>query len=292
MSKPSARPRVALVTTEGVVEYDTDRSYLDAAVARLGIDAVWVSWRDPAVAWERFDAALIHSTWDYQEARDDFVEWAVRVGAVTRLCNPAPIVRWSSHKGYLLDLAAHGVPVVDTELVPRDAPVSLAAIAARRGWSTVVVKPAIGAGATGAGRWDSGDADASAAFRSLLATGDVLVQPYLAEIEDAGETSLLWLAGEVTHAVRKVPAAGDFRVQEHHGGRERVVEPTPAELELVREAVDAANDVAPITYARIDCLTVDGAPRLMELEVLEPALFLSFAPPDAADRLLAGIVAL
>jgi glutathione synthase/RimK-type ligase-like ATP-grasp enzyme len=286
-----ARPHVALVTTQGVSGHDDDRPFLDEAAARLGIDASWVSWRDRSVDWAAFDVALIHSTWDYQESCDEFLTWSQRVDALTNLCNPASIVRWSSHKGYLLDLCERGVPVVETELVRRDEPESLASVLTRRRWSTVVVKPAIGAGATGAGRWDAADRPAAEeALGALLAAGDVLVQPYLPEIEVAGETSLLWLAGEVTHAVRKVPAEGDFRVQEHLGGSERAVEPTPAELALARQAVDAANEIAPITYARIDCVTVDGAPRLMELEVLEPYLYLKLAPPHTADRLLAALL--
>lgn len=294
MSPVTARPSVAFVTTTPEpIEYDADRPFLDRAAARLEIDTQWVSWRDPDVDWSRFDAVLIHSTWDYHEARDDFVHWAERVGAESRLHNPAPIVEWNSHKGYLIELDRWGVPTVPTVVVRADAPesvASIASIAQRASWDRLVLKPAIGAGALGASRWGADDPGAQEALTELLAAGDVLVQPYLSEIEH-GETSVLVLGGEVTHAVGKVPAGGDFRVQLHHGGRERQVDPTDAEVELALRAVDVVGrEVAPVSYARVDCVTVDGRPRLMELEVLEPSLFLPFASEGAVDRLLAAIV--
>lgn len=287
MSPVAARPSVAFVTTTpSPIEYDADRPFLDRAAGRCGIDAPWVSWRDPDVDWSRFDAVLIHSTWDYHEARDEFVRWAERVGAVSRLHNPAPIVEWNSHKGYLPDLDDWGIPTVPTVVVRSGAPEAVGSIAQRGSWDRLVLKPAVGAGALGASRWSADDPGADRALTELLGAGDALAQPYLDEIED-GETSVVVLAGEVTHAVGKVPAVGDFRVQLHHGGRERSVEPTDAEVELAMRAVEVVGrEVAPISYARVDCVTVDGRPRLMELEVLEPSLFLQFAPEGTADRLL------
>jgi glutathione synthase/RimK-type ligase-like ATP-grasp enzyme len=248
-----------------------------------------VSWRDPHVDWSTFDAVLIRSTWDYHEARNQFVQWAEHVDAVTCLQNPAPIVAWNSHKGYLVDLEEWGVPIVPTEIVRPSSPESVAAVVDRHRWADVVIKPSVGAGALGTGRWRADDPAAERALTTILDSGDALVQPYLREIE-SGETSVLVLDGQVTHAVAKVPAAGDFRVKLHHGGVERAVEPTAGERDLAALALAAASRVAPILYARVDCVTVDGQARLMELEALEPALFLAFAPESAADRLLDAIL--
>ena len=151
---------------------------------------------------------------------------------MSRLCNPANVVRWNAHKSYLLDLAVRGLPVVPTVVVEQAAPESLACVADGPDWPEVVVKPAVGAGALGAGRFRVDDPGGERALASVLASSDALVQPYLAEIESRGETSLLVLGGSVTHAVSKMPGAGDFRVQTHHGGSERTVRPTRAELEL------------------------------------------------------------
>lgn len=291
MNSVTARRSVAFVTTTPApVEFDTDRPLLDHAAERLGLDTRWVSWRDPDVDWSRFDAVLIRSTWDYHEARDEFVRWADRVDTMSRLHNPAAVVAWNSHKGYLSDLDGWGVPTVPTAVVRPSASETVASIARDRQWSRVVIKPAVGSGALGASRWDADDPASDGALVDLLAVGDVLVQPYLAEIE-GGETSVVVLAGQVTHAVTKVPAAGDFRVQLHHGGQERRVEPTGDEIELAKRAVAiVGREISRVSYARVDCVTVDGEPRLMELEVLEPSLFLPFAPEGTADRFLTTIV--
>jgi len=241
------------------------------------------------VDWSAFDAALIRSTWDYHDVVDDFLAWVRRAAQATRLHNPVRLIEWNAHKRYLVDLEAAGLPVVPTALVTRADPESMTNIADRRGWSAVVVKPAVSAGAKATGRYDVGDPAGERALRGVLATGDALVQPYLTEVESHGETSLVVIGGHVTHAVSKLPSTGDFRVQAHFGGAERAVEPTPSEKELAGQALAAVSPFGPVTYARVDCVTVDGQPRLMELEVIEPALYLSFGPMSAADRLIAQV---
>jgi glutathione synthase/RimK-type ligase-like ATP-grasp enzyme len=251
----------------------------------------WVVWDDPAVDWGRYEAVVIRSTWDYHRSLGRFLRWCEEVDAVTRLVNPAPLARWNAHKRYLVELADAGVPVVPTELVTGGSGESLAAVADRRGWDEVVLKPAVGAGSVGTSRHRPDDPAAERAFAALAARGDVLVQPFLSEIESRGETSVVVVDGTVTHAVAKVPAAGDFRVQEQYGGRRWAVEPTAAEVALAREAVTFAGATARPVYARVDCATVDGAPHVMELEVIEPALFLPLAPAGTADALVAAVVA-
>jgi glutathione synthase/RimK-type ligase-like ATP-grasp enzyme len=278
-------PSVAVATCATAPEFDEDRPLLDAAAARAGLTLTWAAWDDDTVDWEAFDAVLIHSTWDYHEAADRFVSWAEHVDAVSTLHNPSSIVAWNAHKGYLLDLDAWGVPVIPTVLVAHDDPEALSTVVDRRDWKDVVVKPAVSAGAKATGRYRADDPAAQRALSSVLADGDALVQPYLDEIEGAGETSLIVIDGEVTHAVAKLPAAGDFRVQRHHGGAEQRVTPTDAELELASRAIDVASRVGSILYARVDCVTVDGQPTLMELELIEPALFLPLHP-EAADTLV------
>ena len=176
-----------------------------------------------------------------------------------------------------------------TVVVPVSAPESVTSIADREGWTELVIKPSVAGGARGAGRWRADDPGAQRALATLLVQGDVLVQPYLREIE-SGETSVVMFADALSHAVVKVPATGDFRVQRHHGGAERGVEPTSAEIDLARKAVTAAQRVDPVVYARVDCVTVDGRPLVMELELIEPALFLPLAPPAAADRLVEALI--
>jgi hypothetical protein len=151
-------------------------------------------------------STAIRSTWDYHHQREEFVDCAERVGGRTQLWNPAPVVRWNSHKGYLLGLAAAGVPVVPTVLLRQGAPANLAEITSERGWTRVVVKPAVSASSyrtlhADAETLDEGDAH----LRELLAERDVLVQPYISSVEDYGERAVIWIDGHFTHAVRKSP---------------------------------------------------------------------------------------
>ncbi len=281
--------RLALVTlglhSEAVD--DPDRPVLDAALAAAGIVSEWVAWDDPGVDWSDYRAAWIRGTWDYTSRHREFLAWADHVDSVSELWNPAPVIGWNSHKSYLVDFAERGVPVVPTAVVPAGAPMAVDALLAGQGWLEAVVKPAVSVGAIGTHRLTLGAAGTDDAFAEARRYGDVLVQPFVPEVA-VGETSVIVVEGEPTHAVCKVPAAGDFRVQYHHGGTEHLHEPTTAELALASQAVAAAG--APLLYARVDMVTPAGAgPQLMELELIEPFLFLAIAPAGVVDQ-LAGAV--
>jgi hypothetical protein len=283
-------PRIAFVTAAELVHEDEDRPFLDAAAATHGVVVEWRCWDDSTVDWSTFDAVVIRSTWDYHRRLDEFVHWVGTVSTVSRLWNGPEVVAWNVHKRYLLDLEDSGVPIVPTELVERIRPRSLGPILDARGWDQVILKPAVSAGAKDTARFHDGDPAADRALRRMLDDGDVLVQPYLDAIESQGETSLVAVDGLVLHAVGKVPAAGDFRVQIQYGGRDRPIEPTPAEVDLARWALAAAARHGDILYARVDCIDVDGVPLLMELELVEPALYLQHAPSEAAHSFVAAIV--
>ncbi len=241
--------------------------------------------------WSCFGAAWIRSTWDYTARHQEFLAWAGRVAEQTALWNPAPVVTWNSHKGYLLELAGAGVAVVSTVLVAAGDPLDLAAVMDRQGWDEVVVKPAVSAGAVGAERvarhraeeWTAADQ-----ARGGPAAPDRLVQPMVAEVAD-GEVSLVAVQGQVTHAVRKIPAPGDFRVHAHLGGTELAHTPSEAELALAQAALAEVDQ--PLLYARIDCVPTAQGPLLMELELIEPSLFLPLAPPDAGAALADAVAA-
>jgi glutathione synthase/RimK-type ligase-like ATP-grasp enzyme len=251
---------VALVTCASFPDGWEDDHLLADALTRRGASTVFVCWDDPSVQWPSIGTAVIRSTWDYFERAEAFLAWADHVDAVTRLRNDGATIRWNAHKSYLLDLEAKGVPVVPTTVVRRGERMAISA-------GRVVVKPAVSGGAHRTTR-DATQADLDA----LVADTDALVQPYLAAIEH-GETSLICVDGVVHHAVHKVPAAGDFRTQEHLGAE---VSPTVATDEQV--ACAAAALAIPATmplYARVDLVGSDDGPVLMELELIEPTLHLS-----------------
>jgi glutathione synthase/RimK-type ligase-like ATP-grasp enzyme len=270
---------IALATMRGGSHADDESALLIVALAERGVRAALVPW-DEERDWSRVPLVVLRSPWDYFDRHAEFVAWVRATGRATRFLNPPELVAWNAHKGYLAELAGAGVPVVPTSLVARgSAPEDQAAALAVHG-PRVVIKPAISAGARGTILVDAASDAAREHLAALVADGEALVQPYLPAVE-RGEVSLLLFGGELSHALRKLPADGDFRVQEMHGGRVVDHEPTAAELEVARLVLAAAPH-AP-TYARIDLVTTDEGPLLMEAELVEPELFLG-REPAAAGR--------
>ena len=265
---------VALVTCADFPEGWEDDHLLAAALNQRGASTAFVCWDDPSVQWASIGTAVVRSTWDYYARVDAFLGWADHVDRVTRLRNDGPTIRWNAHKSYLLDLEARGVRVVPTTVVRKGERATIPA-------GPVVVKPAVSGAALRTTR-DATQADLDA----LAADMDALVQPYLAAIEE-GETSLICIEGVVQHAVHKLPAAGDFRTQEHLGAVLRPIEPTEEQVACARAAL-AVPATMPL-YARVDLVGSDDGPLLMELELIEPELY--FLPvPESADR-FAGLIA-
>ena len=234
-------------------------------------------WDEPAV-WGTFDAAVIRSTWDYVDHLEAFERWLDVVASATVLLNPAQLVRWNLRKRYLIDLAARGVPTVPTELLPqRSAAPDLPRRCSRKRASSSSSQPCRSTRSTPPRTHDEA---LTAHLDALLRVGDVLVQPFVPSVLDRGEVSLLYFGGCYSHAIRKIAKAGDYRVQEHHGGSVVDHEPASRELALADSALAAA-PVVPV-YAHVDIVETDDGPRLMELELIEPTLFLD--APGAADR--------
>jgi glutathione synthase/RimK-type ligase-like ATP-grasp enzyme len=267
------RPTVALATCAARPELDGDGPGLLAALDRAGVDARAAIWDDPAEAWGRFDLVVVRSTWDYTERRDQFVAWA---RSVPRLANPAEVVEWNTDKRYLDDLAAAGVPVVPTTWIGPDDPVTLPT------GGEFVVKPAVSAGARGAGRHRP-DRAAGAAdhVRALQALGHwVMVQPYLATVEQFGEAGLIYIDGRFSHAIRK----GQVLRSPGAGARDPgdvAITPVAAastERERAEQVLAAVPGSGPLLYARVDLLRgPSGECLLSEVELTEPSLFLGDA---------------
>jgi hypothetical protein len=273
---------VAIVTCARMPEPDEDEGPLMDALRAAGVDAALVAWDDPGVDWSGFDAAVLRSPWNYHRAPEAFLAW---VETQRRLWNPPAIVRWNAHKRYLLDLERAGVEVTPTVLLAKGAETSLADVLRARGWSDVVVKPAISGGSFATLRVTHANAaEGEAHLRRLVAAEDTLVQAYLASVEGHGERAIVWIAGELTHAVRKSPRFLD--------GHEAVdLVPIEPDERAFAERV-LAPYVDSILYGRVDMARgPDGRPCLMELELIEPSLFVRRHPPALA-RLVRAIAAL
>ena len=269
---------VHLLTGERMPKPDPESHLVAAELERRGISAPIVPWTDPAAG--RADVVLIRTTWDYTSRREEFVAWCERTAAGAPLLNPPAVVRWNSHKGYLRELAAAGVPTVPTEVVTDPGAATFD--------GAVVIKPAVSSGAFGAGRFAAGDPAAGDHLLGVLEEGDAIVQPYVPSVAAQGERSLIYLGGELSHAVNKQPAAGDYRVQDRYGGQVHRHEPDPAELAAAQAALDHVGQS--LTYARVDLVHGEDGPMVIELELIEPELFLGVEPsaPVRLAELVAG----
>ncbi|MFH8972505.1 RimK family alpha-L-glutamate ligase [Streptomyces sp. NPDC017890] len=268
-------PRIALVTCRPgpQVSVDRDLPVLVGALEEAGARASAEVWDDDGVDWGAFDLAVIRSTWDYSWRAGEFTAWAEKCGAATRLANPAGVVRWNTDKRYLGDLAAAGVPTVPTRYsAPGEAP-------DLPGDHEYVVKPTSGAGARFAARYTPDEhATAVRQVERMHAEGlTAMVQPYVRGIDTAGERALQFFGGRPLHASRKgavlTPGTPYDERKVAHPGLEPWT-PAPAELAVAESALAAVPGAPELLYARVDL--VDGAdgPQVMELELVEPNLFL------------------
>jgi glutathione synthase/RimK-type ligase-like ATP-grasp enzyme len=271
------RHRIAYVTGELLPDDpDLDLEWALEAFAKRSVTCQVHRW-DADVEWAAFDAALIRSPWDYHRRRDEFLAWADRAATVTTMHNPPQVMRANTHKSYLLDLAAAGVPVIPTTLLRPGHPDW------QPGDQRVVVKPAVSAGA--ADTVLSTGASARAHADWLLAAGrDVLVQPYLAEVEDPGEVAVVFIDGAISHAVRKVPAL----TVGGHGDPDALV-PVTEDLAAAAHRVIEAASAQELLFARVDLVPVAHQWLLLELELTEPTLFLE-QHPAAAEALADGLL--
>ncbi len=274
---------IAFATSRPHRDFDVDLPLLSGAATARGRASEIVEWDDESVDWARFDVVVVRSCWDYVDRRDEFLDWA---RSVPRLVNPADVLAWNTDKVYLRELAAAGVPVIDTRWDVRtgdDLPASTE-------W---VVKPAISAGSRDTARWSS-PGEVYAHSEDLMAAGrTVMLQPYVPSVDSEGETALIYLGGRFSHGIRKGPLLGRGEGVRQDRDRREVITPrapTAAQLDVAEQvlaAVPAAlGGPGPLAYARVDLVTdIDGKSRLIELELTEPSLFLDQSE-DGAERLV------
>jgi glutathione synthase/RimK-type ligase-like ATP-grasp enzyme len=285
---PSPNSRVGFVTYAGVSDLTEDDRLAAALLTDSAIPVDPLVWDDPAIAWNSYAALILRSTWDYHKKSPAFQAWLDHVERQScPLWNPVSLVRWNMDKSYLRGLGAAGIPITPTAWLDRRDRANLAAILQKHGWERAVVKPSLSATAFQTWTTTPGRAgEDQGRLETLLERGSVLVQKFEESIA-LGEWSLVFFAGELSHAVLKTPKEGDFRVQKDFGGTSapgvaprRVIECAERTLGLVRE---------PWLYARVDLVDAADGVRLMELEMLEPDLFLRHHP-EAPRRFAEAII--
>jgi hypothetical protein len=290
--------RVAIATFASMPPEFTDDERLADALGALGADAARVPWDDSAADWSSFASVVIRSTWDYSQRREEFVAWADSVGS--RLHNSPDVIRWNTDKHYLGELEAAGLPVVHTDYIAPGDPVPELD-------GEVVVKPTVSAGAKDSGRFsERTHGEARALIDRVHRSGrTAMVQPYLASVDTTGETAIVCLDGEPSHVLRKAAVLRPDEVapvrDDAVGAAEVMYDPNlvvagearQEEFDLAREVIEHVTErfaYVPL-YARVDMVAgPDGSPVLMELEAVEPNLYLDQAP-GSAERVANAIVA-
>lgn len=268
--------RIAFATWRGSPAATADDRLAVSPLAARGIAVEARPWSE-AVDWTRFEAVVLRSCWDYHVRFARFLGWLDRLEAHgVRVVNPAPTVRWNADKRYLEELARGGIPIEPTVWVATGEEASLAAILAAEGWNEAVVKPVVSASARHTWRTTRASAPGhEPTFARLVGRAPVMVQRLNPLVREAGEWSLVFFAGRYSHAVLKRPAPGEFLVQEARGGTVAAGRPPPGVVRAAERALELA--AGGVVYARVDGIADQDRLVVMEIELIEPSLFLGAA---------------
>jgi len=264
---------IALATCADFPDLHADDALLIPALAERGLHARPVVWNDPSVDWSLPTLTVIRSTWDYHHQRSAFLSWAEHVSRLHTLWNPLELLRWNTHKFYLRDLEQHAIPIVPTLWLEQGTSTNLASLMAQHDWQKVVLKPAVSASAYAtllvtAETVQQGQSH----LDHFLSTHDMLLQPFLSTVASSHERSLIFIDGECTHAIEREPA-----LDLDPSAQDRLLAPQEDELLLARKILSLLPTLP--LYARVDLIHDEaGTLRLMELELVEPGLWLSLAP--------------
>lgn len=281
--------KIAFVTYEKQPEATPDDALLIPVLKARNVQVDAIPWNTPGTDWASYDAVILRSCWDYHVYPQAFSNWLDKLERNRcRLWNPVKAVRDNMHKKYLIDLANKGIEIPVTFLFTQGNSVDLAGVFNRHGWEKAVIKPAISAGGvdTWLGTTTTIDHD-NTELNRLLKEKDMIVQEYSKAIVEVGELSLLFFNGEFSHAVCKRPQSGEFRINTKYKG---IIGPTDVEqmhIEIAEHALQMSGVDA--LYARVDGIIENNGFRLMELELIEPALFFQYAP-GSAERFADAIV--
>jgi glutathione synthase/RimK-type ligase-like ATP-grasp enzyme len=268
---------VALITGAEMAKPDPESHLLIQELNALNVKSELISWRANC-DWTQFDLVVIRTPWDYFLYLNEFLGWVKSVEKLTKVLNASDILTWNSHKKYLYELSQAGVPTVPTRWVIEKQ--DCVGLMKQIVWPVVVVKPAVSIGAIGALKGDSQDPQMQIHLDHLVMNGDVMIQPYLESISQEGELSLVYFDGVYSHAVCKKPQQGDYRVQDSYGGTNSICN-ADEKSKLIGEQVLGNLSKVPL-YARVDLVKDQNGWLLMELEAIEPELFLPIAVGSAS----------
>ena len=268
-------------------ERDEQMGKLVPCLAAREMECELVRWREAAARAGEFDAVLPLLCWDYWDDREAFLGEMERAAEVTRVFNAPEVLRWNTDKIYLDQFARGGVPTIPTGFVERVGEADVLDGFTRFDTDTLVIKPQVGAGAWRQALVRRGEPMPG---RDALPPGAAMVQPFQDSVGTEGEVSMLWFGGELSHSLKKLPKAGDYRIQSLYGGREVPYEAGDELRELATRVLGALPEIP--LYARVDCLRGnDGAWKLIELELVEPYLYFGLSEGEGANNKGANLFA-
>ena len=281
----SSRPVVAVLASADVLPgaeirnasaalSDAQIVLMREALASVGRDMEVVQWDAPDVDWSRYESAITAVTWDYAARPEQFLAQLSEIAEQTRLINSLDVIRWNLNKTYLKDLEERGAQLVPTHWVEKATPEAAEAAFAAFDADRIVIKPVVGAGAWRQVMLRKGEPWPSEAE---LPPAAAMIQPFLPAIQSEGEYSFLFFNGQFSHAVVKRPQKGDYRIQTSFGGSAEPYMPSADDLADARDVLESVPEE--LFHARVDMVRAeDGSLLLMELELIEPYLFIEDAP--------------
>jgi len=278
---------LAIVTCESMGEYNNNAESEDRILAQLleesDVEHTFVIWSDSQVDWNQYSHILIKSPWDYFDRYSEFKGWCGMIADTgIPVFNDVKTILWNSDKSYLQDIQAKGHKVIPTKFISKAQKIHLPQAFEYFDTDHLIFKPSVSGGAKNTLKIKKAEINNyDKKVNELIQQEDFLLQPFIREIVDEGEYSLVFFGGQFSHAVLKQPKSGDFRVQHFFGGKISSIKPSPEILASAQHIID--DFAADCLYARVDGVLIEGNFYLMELEMIEPYLFL-FTHPDAKDN--------
>ena len=254
------------------------------------IDAEVVIWNDPSVNWADYNYLIFRTVWDYFEMPKQFDAWLDLIESQNiKTLNPLSIIKRNQHKFYLQDLQQKGIDIIPTVFIPKNTRLDLSFLIEKK-WEKAVIKPAVSGGSYLTRLFSQNEIEEiETEYASFALENDLLVQPFMPEIQEMGELSLLFFQGKFSHSILKKPKNGDFRVQSQFGGQYQIFEPDTAMLATAQNIIKTFG--GDLLYARVDGILKDGKLLLMELELIEPDLYFDYYP-DAKKNFLTALEAM
>ena len=253
-----------------------------------GLNIEKVIWNDQQVNWEDYSLAILKSPWDYFDLIEDFYNWLDHLEAKNvKLLNPIEVVRWNANKQYLQEIEAAGLKITPSFFIQNKESVNLEHFFEKFNTNKLIVKPCVSGGAKNTFKVTADNVnEVNQKLNLLIQDEDFIIQPFLPEILESGEWSFIFFNGVYSHSLIKQAKSGDFRVQPAHGGS---VHPQKPSEELIATAQQYVTLFAKnCLYARVDGTFVKGEFLLMELELIEPFLFLN-TEPENYERYYKGL---